>query len=142
MNVEALITEIRREHDIRLAKDDPVLVTVLLGEKVMAQAARQIEAAMHAGAEQITAAQVQAQMSARRDAEALITEAAGWLTRQMHEAAERAAQEAVGRIEAEGQRAARAANWANRAAWVAGACALVCSCAAIGWLLAMMRLFG
>lgn len=146
MNLVQLIEAVRREHGVRLAPEDPVLVSVFLTEKViealLTSGAAQIENAIRSGVAEIAAVESDARLRARDEAAMLITDARSTLVEQLKTTLAEAAELALARVREETQGAERMRKGARRYAGLAGVCAALTLAALVGWVLAGSHLFG
>jgi hypothetical protein len=146
VKVDQLIEEVRREHGVRLAPDDPVLVSVYLTETVvkalLTAGAAQIEAAIRSGVAEINAVQTDARRHATDETAVLIADGGRFLVERVKAAAAEAGDLALSRIREETQCAERMRRGARRYAALAGVGAALMLAAFVGWVLASSHIFG
>jgi hypothetical protein len=122
LDIERLISDVAKRHNLLLRPDDPLFITVTLNELLLARALERIEAAVIASQDQIAAGTAQQIATAKVLGERLITAAAGHLAGQVREAAGEAADRIGSAVAAELQAAREAAKTVSTArgsAWLA-----------------------
>jgi hypothetical protein len=125
MDREQLIAEIARETGVRLGPTDPLLAAAVLNEILLDKALAKLDRQVKAQADRVTAASTQAVADAKKEAEALLTEAGEWAETRIKAAGEAAAAMVLSDLRQETPRAERARRGAVRAAWATAAIGLV-----------------
>jgi hypothetical protein len=134
MDVDALRAQVARRHNILLANDDPIFITVTLNELVLEEFLSRMQAiADEAHAKSIAAGSHQVEL-AKTAAGKLITESAGYIANQATERVTLAVDAAIARA---GEAARTATRASNTALWVAVVTLLVVG-PAIGLVVADM----
>ena len=132
--IEEVIGEVARKHNLLLSPDDPLLVIVTLNEAILRRLiARQTEA-IEAAQDQISAGAAQQIETAREVAGLIVTGAADYVAGQVRAAMTALKEDLLATVaaqKAEALHAAQAARQAQRTAWYAAITVLV----AIGVLL-------
>jgi ElaB/YqjD/DUF883 family membrane-anchored ribosome-binding protein len=128
-DVQRLIGEVAKRHNILIDADDPIFIGVTLNELVVARAIEQVQAALAATLAGIALASAQQRDEAKAIAEQLITSAAAYVANEVKAASgeleaalRRTAREELSRLRvaaAEAQHARHAASWAAIAAMAA-----------------------
>ena len=122
LDIERLISDVAKRHNLLLRPDDPLFITVTLNELLLARALERIETAVIASQDQIAAGTVHQIATAKVLGERIITAAAGHVAGQLREAAGEAADRlgtAVGAEMRAAREAAKAASAARAGAWLA-----------------------
>ena len=140
LEIERLIGEVARRHDLLLSRDDPVLITVTLHELLLERAFNRLQEAL-IEAEGRAAAIAAAQTEAAGDmASRLITAAAGYADQEIRAAAKNASAE-IASVLRDSLRQAKKIEVttaeAARNAWRAGLLAVMA--AAIAGLIALLQ---
>lgn len=86
LEIERLIGEVARRHNVLLSRDDPILVTVTLNELILAATMKRLQAIVVASQDQIAAGTAQQVADAKATAAHLITEAADYVAGQVRAA--------------------------------------------------------
>jgi CHASE3 domain sensor protein len=133
---EQLAAELGRAHGIRVDPDDPVLVAALLNRRLLDEAISDLEAAVRASADRITAAAAVQMDGAKETAAILVTRAGAWSAERLKIAAQEAGADLVERIREEADRAEHAARTATLAAWVVVFAIVLVAVGACGFWLA------
>jgi hypothetical protein len=115
LDIERLIGDVAKRHNLLLRPDDPLFITVTLNELLLARALERIEAAIIASQDQIAAGTAQQIANAKALGERLITAAAGHAAGQVREAAAEAVDRIGTAVAAELRAAREAANAASAA---------------------------
>jgi hypothetical protein len=142
IEIERLIGEVAKRHNVLLGRDDPIFMAVTLNELIIARALEQVQVAVEASQDEISAGTVQQIAAAKAVAASLITSAADHVAGQIRAATAETAQQ-IQLAVAEQLRGARlaakttqkAGSTAALAAGVAIAAAIVATLAAISPLL-------
>jgi len=135
MDVQRLIGEVARRHNVLLGPDDPILVTLTLNELILTGYLERVQALLEAAQDQTSAGTAQHLVAAQETAARLVSEAGGYVAGQLAEAGagvQGRLLEAVGRELEAAQAAARAAAQAGRIAIVAALVAVGVACGLVG----------
>ena len=119
-DIERLIGDVAKRHNLLLRPDDPLFITVTLNELLLGRALERIEAAIIASQDQIAAGTAQQIANAKALGERLVTAAAAHAAGQVREAAGEAADRIGTAVAAElraAREAAHAASAARAGAW-------------------------
>jgi hypothetical protein len=135
MDREQLIAEIARETGVRLGPTDPLLAAAVLNEILLDKALIKLDRQVKAQADRVTAASTQAVVDAKKEAEALLTEAGEWVEKRIKTAGEAAAM-VLCDLRQETAKAERARQGAVRAAWATVAIGLMILSGVSGMVLA------
>lgn len=131
LDLQALIGEVAKRHNVRLGADDPVLITVTLNEVILAQHLEQVRAVVEEAQNQTAAATAQQVAAIKGMGERLVTNAGGYVGERVTEAGVVLKADLVAAIRAETARAQAAAVAARRAEtvaiWSIGAAVLLCA---------------
>lgn len=119
LDLQALIGEVAKRHNVRLGADDPILITVTLNEAILAQHLELIRAVVEQAQNQTAAATAQQVAAIKEMGERLVTNAGGYVADRVTEAGAALKADLVAAIRAETARAQAAAKVARRAQWVA-----------------------
>ena len=143
-NLQSLIGELAKRHNVLLRPDDPAFVLLTLTELTLDGYVRRLEAALEAALRQISAGALQQREAARMLAEQTIANGAGHMARTMRAAFEEhhAAFEAVAAEElaalrqavAEAQEERRQTSWALVSVIGGGAVAVLIGMLGAFWL--------
>jgi hypothetical protein len=125
MDREQLIAEIARETGVRLGPTDPLLAAAVLNEILLDKALTKLDRQVKAQADRVTAASTQAVVDAKKEAEALLTEAGEWVETRIKAAGEAAAAMVLSDLRKETAKAERAQRHVVRAAWATAMIGLV-----------------
>jgi hypothetical protein len=136
MDREQLIAEIARETGVRLGPTDPLLAAAVLNEILLDKALIKLDRQVKAQADRVTAASTQAVVDAKKEAEALLTEAGEWVEKRIKTAGEAAAAMVLSDLRQETAKAERARRGAVRAAWATTAIGLMILSGVSGMVLA------
>jgi hypothetical protein len=136
MDRDQLIAEIARETGVRLGPTDPLLAAAVLNKILLDKALTKLDRQVKAQADRVTAASTQAVVDARKEAEALLTEAGQWVETRIKAAGEAAAAMVLTDLRQETAKAERARRGAVRAAWATAMIGLVILSGAAGIALA------
>jgi hypothetical protein len=139
MNVEQLIAELARETGVRLSTADPILSGVAINEILLDRALVKLDQQVKVQADRVTAASTQAVVDAKREAEALLTDAGEWSEARLKAAAETAAGMMVAHLRLEMQKMAAAKRIVAGAVWVMAILGLVILSGLTGMVLAGIR---
>jgi hypothetical protein len=138
MDREQLIAEIARETGVRLSPTDPLLAAAVLNELLLDKTLAKLDRQVKAQADRVTAASTQAVVDAKKEAEALLTEAGEWVETRIKAAGEAAAAMVLTDLRQETTKAEHARRGAIRAAWAAAMIGLVILSGMGGMALAMV----
>lgn len=117
MNREQLIAEITRETGIKLSAADPVLAAAAINEALLNQALAKLDRQMKTQIDRATVASDRSVMDAKREAEALLSNAGDWIEKRIKEAGEEAAEAVLASLRQETAKAERASRVTIRVAW-------------------------
>lgn len=130
LDVQALIGEVARRHNVRLDPDDPILVTVTLNERILAGYLERVAALVEEAQDQ-TAVAAAGQMEAAREVAArLVTGAAAHVAGRIRDAGDAMAEGLAERVARDAAAARAAAHEARSARRVAVSAALAAGAAA------------
>ncbi|AWK88600.1 hypothetical protein DEW08_21115 [Azospirillum thermophilum] len=137
MDVQRLIGEVAKRHNVLLGPSDPILVTLTLNELVLTQYVERLTAAIEQAQDQTAAGSAQQIAAARELAGKLVTDAGGYVAGQVEDAG-RAVQAqllaSLGRQVQAAQEAAQQAAIARRTALYAALVAVGAVCGLLGML--------
>ena len=139
MEVNQLIAEIARTTGSRLDRSDPILAVAAINEVLLDQALVKLDKQVKVQADRVTAASTQAVLDAKKEAEALLTDAAEWIDARMKAAGAAVAEQVVTDIQHELQTVRQARRSMFRLAWVMMVVGLVALSGAGGIALAALR---
>ena len=139
MDAKDLITAIARETGVRLSAADPILAVAVINELMLDQALAKLDRQVKVQADRVTAASTQAVVDARKEAEALLTEAGEWIEARITAAGETAAKMVLAELRRETESARKASHSAILAAWVTAMAGLIVLCGLGGMALAGLR---
>ena len=91
MDRDHLIAEVARTTGVRLDRSDPILAAAVLHEALLNEALVKLDRQVTIQANRVTAASTQAVADAKKEAEALLTDAGEWLDARMRAAGDAAA---------------------------------------------------
>lgn len=139
MDAKELIAEIARETGARLSATDPILAVALINERMLDQALAKLDRQVKVQADRVTAASTQAVVDAKKEAEALLTEAGEWIEARITTAGETAARTVLAELRREIESTRKASRTAMLAAWVTVMAGLIVLCGLGGMALAGLR---
>ena len=139
MDAKDLITAIARETGVRLSAADPILAVAVINELMLDQALVKLDRQVKVQADRVTAASTQAVVDAKKEAEALLTEAGEWIEARITAAGETAAKMVLAELRRETESARKASRSAILAAWVTAMAGLIVLCGLGGMALAGLR---
>jgi hypothetical protein len=139
MDAKDLIAAIARETGVRLSAADPILAVAVINELMLDQALAKLDRQVKVQADRVTAASTQAVVDARKEAEALLTEAGEWIEARITAAGETAAKMVLAELRRETESARKASRSAILAAWVTAMAGLIVLCGLGGMALAGLR---
>ena len=139
MDAKDLITAIARETGVRLSAADPILAVAVINELMLDQALVKLDRQVKVQADRVTAASTQAVVDAKKEAEALLTEAGEWIEARITAAGETAAKMVLAELRRETESARKASRAAILAAWVTAMAGLIVLCGLGGMALAGLR---
>jgi hypothetical protein len=139
MDAKDLITAIARETGVRLNAADPILAVAVINELMLDQALVKLDRQVKVQADRVTAASTQAVVDAKKEAEALLTEAGEWIEARITVAGETAAKMVLAELRRETESARKASRAAILAAWVTAMAGLIVLCGLGGMALAGLR---
>ena len=136
MDAKDLIAAIARETGVRLNAADPILAVAVINELMFDQALAKLDRQVKVQADRVTAVSTQAVVDARKEAEALLTEAGEWIEARITAAGETAAKMVLAELRREMESARKASRSAILAAWVTAMAGLIVLCGLGGMALA------
>jgi hypothetical protein len=139
MDAKDLIAAIARETGVRLNAADPILAVAVINELMLDQALVKLDRQVKVQADRVTAASTQAVVDAKKEAEALLTEAGEWIEARITVAGETAAKMVLAELRRETESARKASRAAILAAWVTAMAGLIVLCGLGGMALAGLR---
>ena len=139
MDAKDLIATIARETGVRLNAADPILAVAAINELMLDQALAKLDRQVKVQADRVTAASTQAVVDAKKEAEALLTEAGEWIEARITAAGETAAKMVLAELRRETESARKASRAAILAAWVTAMAGLIVLCGLGGMALAGLR---
>ena len=139
MDAKDLIAAIARETGVRLSAADPILAVAVINELMLDQALVKLDRQVKVQADRVTAASTQAVVDAKKEAEALLTEAGEWIEARITAAGETAAKMVLAELRRETESARKASRAAILAAWVTATAGLIVLCGLGGMALAGLR---
>ena len=139
MEADQLIAEIARTTGLRLDKADPILAAAVINEVLLDRALVKLDRQVKIQADRVTAASTQAVLDAKKEAEALLTEAGGWIETRMTSAGEAASKLMLSDLQHELHALRRARRSMVLAAWIITTLCLIALSAAGGVVLASFR---
>lgn len=139
MEADQLIADIARTTGLRLDKADPILAAAVINEVLLDQALVKLDRQVKVQADRVTAASTQAVVDAKKEAEALLTEAGAWIEARIKAAGEIAAGMVLAELRQEVQAAERARRTLVRAAWAMAIIGLALFSASAGAAIAALR---
>lgn len=108
METDQLIADIARATGLRLDKTDPILAAAVVNEVLLDRALLQLDRQVKFQADRVTAASTQAVVDAKKEAEALLTEAGAWAEARIKAAGETAAGMVLAELRQETQKVEQA----------------------------------
>lgn len=120
MDKARLIADVERETGIRLEGTDPILAAAVINERLLDASLDDLRKLVRTAADQLSAAGVQNEASAKRVASDIINNASDWLSKCFKDAAQEATAGMLAELRQETARAQAASRTAVRAAWTAG----------------------
>ena len=139
MDTDQLLAEVARETGVRLNKADPVLAAAVLYAATFDKALAKLDRQVKMQADRVTAASNQAVVDARKEAEALLSEAGDWIETRIKAAGEAAATSVLAKLRQETQQAERAKRVSIRAAWATAILGVVVLSGVAGIMLAGLK---
>ncbi|QCG92924.1 hypothetical protein E6C67_02940 (plasmid) [Azospirillum sp. TSA2s] len=137
MDVQRLIGEVAKRHNVLLGPSDPILVTLTLNELVLAQYVERLTATLEQAEDRTAAGSAQQIAAARELAGKLVTETGGYVAGQVEEAGRAVHAQLIaslGRQVQAAQEAAQQASMARRTALYAALVAVGAVCCLSGLL--------
>ena len=125
MNVEQLVAEIARETGVKLSTADPIFAAVAINEVLLDRALVKLDRQVKVQADRVTAASTQAVVDAKKEAEALLTDAGAWIEARIKAAAEAAARMVSAELRQETQKLEAAKRIMVRVTWAMAITGLV-----------------
>lgn len=125
MDVQRLIGEVAKRHNVLLGPSDPILVTLTLNELVLAQYVERLNATLEQAEDRTAAGSAQQIAAARELAGKLVTETGGYVAGQVEEAGRAVQAQLIASLSRQVQAAQEAAQQAAIARRMALYAALV-----------------
>lgn len=138
LDVQRLIAEVAKRHNVLLGPSDPILVTLTLNELVLSSYVERLTAALDQAQDRTAVESAQQLASAREVVGKLVTEAGGYVAGQIEDAGKAVQAEflaSLGREVQIAQEAARQAAIARRTALYAALVAVGAVCTLVGLLI-------
>jgi CHASE3 domain sensor protein len=139
MDADQLVAEIARQTGVRLSTADPILAAAVINELLLDKALAKLDRQVQVQADRVTAASTQAVADAKKEAEALLTEAGAWLEARIKTAGEAAAGMALAELRRETEKVEKSKRTIIRGAWAMAVVGLVVLCGLGGMALAALR---
>jgi CHASE3 domain sensor protein len=139
MDAEQLVAEIARKTGIRLSTADPILAAAVINELLLDKALAKLDRQVQVQADRVTAASTQAVADAKKEAEALLTEAGAWIEARIKTAGEAVAGMALAELRRETEKVEKSKRAIIRAAWAMAIVGLMALCGLGGMALAALR---
>lgn len=139
MDRDQLIAEVARTTGVRLDKSDPILAAAIVHEALLNETLVKLDRQVTIQADRVTAASTQAIVAAKKEAEALLTDAGEWLDVRMKAAGEAAAASVLVGIHKEVEEARTVRRVMTRAVWLLVTICLVGLSGVGGAVLASLR---
>lgn len=139
MEADQLIADIARTTGLRLDKADPILAAAVINEVLLDRALVKLDRQVKVQADRVTAASTQAVVDAKKEAEALLTEAGEWIEARIKAAGETAAGMVLAELRQETQKAETARRTIVRAGWAMAIVGLVLLSGLTGVVFAGLR---
>jgi len=139
MDADQLVAEIARQTGIRLSTADPILAAAVINELLLDKALAKLDRQVQVQADRVTAASTQAVADAKKEAEALLTEAGAWIETRIKTAGEAAAGMVLAELRRETEKVEKSKRAMIRGAWAMAIVGLVVLCGLGGMALAALR---
>ena len=139
MDADQLVAEIARQTGIRLSTADPILAAAVINELLLDKALAKLDRQVQVQADRVTAASTQAVADAKKEAEALLTEAGAWIEARIKTAGEAAAGMVLAELRRETEKVETSKRAIVRAAWAMAVVGLMALCGMGGMALAALR---
>ena len=139
MDRDQLLAEVARTTGVRLDSSDPILAAAVIHEALLNDALVKLDRQVMIQADRVTAASTQAVVDAKKEAEALITEAGEWLDNRIKAAGKATAALMLVEVRREIDAAGKARRSMIRAAWLLATICLAGLSGAGGMALANLR---
>lgn len=143
MDVQRLIGEVAKRHNVLLGPSDPILVTLTLNELVLAQYVERLIATLEQAEDRTAAGSAQQITAARELAGKLVTETGGYVAGQVEEAGRAVQAQLIASLDRQVQaarEAAQQADVARRTALYAALVAVGAVCCLFGLLMGAIAL--
>ena len=127
MDVARMMEIVREKHGVALHPDDSVFLLATIADELQSEGREELAKLAAGMADQVSAALVLADTTARARSDRIVTEAARWSGEQIRTAAVDAAQIIVAQTRDQIDQAKAAARTATIAAWVAGGFTVICA---------------
>jgi hypothetical protein len=129
MDQAAVIPLIQKKHGFRVSPDDPIWLLGTVAENVQKEALAELKTMLTEQLDQITAANIQIETTAKAKAEKIITHAAAWAEKRIKDAGEAATAAMIAAIE---NARSDAKKQLTRVTFLALLCAAGCFPATVG----------
>lgn len=139
MEANQLIAEVARTTGVRLDKSDPILAAAVIHEALLNEALMKLDRQVTIQADRVTAASTQAVVDAKREAEALITDAGDWFDGKVRMAGEATAALILAEVSREIRNVQQARRAVVRIAWIGAIFGLAAASALSGYAIAAFR---
>jgi len=117
MDVDRLVEEVNRITGAGLQRSDPILAASVINEILLNEALAKLDRQMKTQIDRATAASDQTVGDAKREAEALLSNAGDWIEKRIKEAGQEAAAAVLASLRQETAKAERASRLSVRVAW-------------------------
>jgi hypothetical protein len=138
MDVQRLIGEVAKRHNVLVGHNDPILVTLTLNELILGDYLEQVKILLVEAQDQVSAGVMQQNETAKQTASELITGVATYIAEQMHSTGEQVTAQMLQTLKEETSLARQHAEQAERSrkgAFMAAAVAATCTALALGLLI-------
>ncbi|WGO96403.1 hypothetical protein QCD61_28310 (plasmid) [Pseudomonas viciae] len=143
MDVQRLIGEVAKRHNVLVGHNDPILITLTLNELILGEYIETVNLLLVDAQDQVSAGTAQQTEAAKQIASELITGAAAYIAEQMHTAGDQTTAQMLQLLKAETNLARQQATQAEKSrkgAFVAAMVAATCAALALGLLIGKMFL--
>lgn len=143
MDVQRLIGEVAKRHNVLVGHNDPILITLTLNELILGEYIETVNLLLVDAQDQVSAGTAQQTEAAKQIASELITGAAAYITEQMHTAGDQTTAKMLQLLKAEtnlARQQAAQAEKSRKGAFVAAMVAATCAALALGLLIGKMFL--
>ncbi|WP_277594462.1 hypothetical protein [Pseudomonas chlororaphis] len=143
LDVQRLIGEVAKRHNLLIGHNDPILATLTLNELILGEYLEHVNALLVEAQDQVSAGVAQQIEAAKQTASELITGVAQYITEQMQAAGEQATAQMLQVLKEETKLARQIAEQAEksrRGAFTAAMVAATCAALALGLLIGALLL--